>query len=650
MIILKTFNNFSLTDSNYLSTATSAKTPPDANPVFIQQTKADSLYAGTYNLNVRSVAVTVRILDYANWEKLESQLKAACKPGSEGLLVGTFTDENRDYQLNCVVQSIHPIPKYSDAYLIIFQTGESDWQTVSAETDTWEVDASGDTKNLDVGGYSPTRLSLSITPTELPATGWLYQRLYQLVNKPGCAYGVRPWCITLDTAALITAGKMQADGDDIVLLVDGVITKRWLVDINTDHTKIWFNPNLSAGQSMTLLTAVGATGAVSSLAIQNTANNAAALTALPARGFVQHGTEWFEYTGKLIVKKKKKLTGITLTGITRGALGTTLQAHAPGDVFNFIEHAVMLLYGNSAATAPSLDDSTYDNTKPVFDLSASDNTTWVWTAATKFYDPAYPNRTGTWLPGVTRVGNESEIYHTAGDVEGAAVSMGMKFCTWYKAGVKQAEKASLSWMLSNAGGITTVSMTGRKYRNASSWPLINAASLQRTSDAKKWLEVWNEATPTAPLSWQAITHAAAAITGSMKTVRFLLTGSLAALADVDCYFEVATASVVFVSANQPTGTLGTEKSSHLLNVTIKNNTTGDELDLIFPMILNTTLVLDGEAYTVLYGGVDAHSALDLDDDSRAIWIRLNPGTNTLLITGDDVATLTIIPSWLERRM
>jgi hypothetical protein len=643
MIHIKTFNGFSLYSADYRSTATSMKTPPDAKPVFIEQPKSDSIYAGTFSMDVRSAVVTVRILNLSNVDELESQLKEACRPGTEGLLVGTFSDEGRDYCLNCVVQSIHAYPKFEGVFTIIFQTGESSWHTVAEVTDSWAVTASGDTKALAVGGYSPTRLSLTVTPTELPATGWAYQRLYQLVNATGYAYGVRPWCIPLDTAALVAAGKMQADGDDLMVLVDGVIVNRWLADINTDHTHIWFNVNLAAGRSMTLLTPVASSGAITTLAFAKIANNATALKALPAHGYVTHGTEWFEYTGK-------DLTNYKLTGVTRSALSTTMQAHSAADVFNWIEHTVFILYGNSAVTAPALTDSSYDNTKPVMDLSASDNVTWVYTASTMFYDPVNPNRTGVWLAALTRLGNVSEIYHTAGDGEGAAPSMGMRISTWYKSGVRQAEKASLSWTLQNAGGITTVSMTGRKYRNTALWPAVKAALLQRSNDSKTWSEVWNEATPSAVTTWEAITHASAAITGNMKVVRFLMTGTLAAQVDTDCYFEVATVTVVFVSANQPTGSVLAEKSNYLLVVAIKNLNTGDVMSLVFPMLLNTSMVLDGEDYSVSYAGVNAASALSLDDESRAVWIRLNPGTNTLEITGENVASLTIVPRWYERRL
>lgn len=643
MILIKTFNGFELNSSDFISTATSAKTPPDAKPVFIEQSKADAMYAGTYTMDVRSVAVTVRIVDQANMDELESVLKEALKPGTSGLLVGTFTDESRDYQLNCVVQSIRLSSKFEGLYLAVFQTGESAWQTVAEESDTWVVSAAGDTKTITVGGYSPTRLSLAITPTELPATGWAYQRLYELVNKPGYDYKIRPWCLTLDTAALVTAGKMQADGDDILVVVDGVITNRWLADINTDHTHIWINLNLAAGRSMTLLTPVASSGAITSLTFAKNANNLAALTALPARGYLQHGTEWFEYTSKDLKKYR-------VNGVTRAALSTTMQAHAAADVFNWIEHVVFVLYGNSAATAPALTDASYDDTKPVFDLSASDNTTWVYTASTKFYDGASPNRTGKWTPTVTRVGPDSDIYLEKGLTEGSDPAMGMGIETFYKSGKVQSEKSTITWSFSHVGGITHVSMTGRKYRSKALWPATKAALLQRSNDAKKWVEVWYEETPTAVTTWEAITHASSAITSNMKTVRFILSGTLAAQADTDCYFEVLTASVVFVSANQPTGTFLTEKSNYLLNVSIQNLTTGDAVRLVFPVLLNTTMTLDAENYAVTYNGVNAASAMALDDDSRAVWVRLAVGANVLEITGDDIATLSIVPSWLERRL
>lgn len=642
MITIKTFDSFSLNSASYKAIATSTKSPPPAQPIFVDQMNADQMYSGAYKIDVRSVVVTVRLLTTVNRAVLESQLKEACRPGKTGLLVGTFDDDGEDYQLNVVVQSI--VIGKNGLWTIIFSTGETTWRKVTADTDSWAVSASGATKDITVGGYSPTRLNVSITPTGLPATGYAYQRLYQLVNKAGYGYGLRPWCITLDTAALVTAGKMQADGDDIVVVVDGVVAKRWLGGMNTSATNIWFNINLAAGQTLVLLTPVASSGAITELVFAKTTNTKAALNALPSRGYVQHETEWFEYTGKDVANYK-------LTGVTRAALGTAMQAHSAADSFAWIEHSIFLLYGNSAATAPALTDSLYDATKPVFDLVNSTNASWVYTATTKFHDASAPDRTGGWTPVITKVGNESDVFEEADEAEGGAPAMGMRLSTWYRNGVVKGEKATLAWQFNHPGGISAVSMTGKKYRNTSLWPATAAAQLERSLNAKTWLSVWSEAIPTAEDTWESFTHNAAAITSNMANVRFSLAGTFAAQANTDAWFEVLTCTLAFYATNEPTGTLGSEVANYLLDVTIKNTTTGDQVTMVFPMLLNTALVLDAEEFSVEYGGVNAAACLALDDNSRAIWIRLEPETvNALVLTGTNVGTLTVALSWFERRM
>jgi hypothetical protein len=286
----------------------------------------------------------------------------------------------------------------------------------------------------------------------------------------------------------------------------------------------------------------------------------------------------------------------------------------------------------------------------VFDLTASTNDSWVYSATTKFYDADAPGRTGGWTPSLTRVGNESEIYQNQGNVAGAAPAMGMQLSTWLKLGKAAGETATLAWQFKNAGGISAVSMTGRKYRSGTPWPATKAAILQRSLNGITWVEVWSELTPSAAVSWEAITHAGAAITSNMPVVRFVFTGSLSASVDMDTFFEVLTATVAMVSANLPTGTLGSEKTNYLLNLSITNHTNGDAISLVIPMVLNAVMALDGEAYDTTYQGVNAASALSLNDESRAVWIRLEPGANALEITGTDVATLTVGLSWFDRRM
>jgi phage-related protein len=85
-------------------------------------------------------------------------------------------------------------------------------------------------------------------------------------------------------------------------------------------------------------------------------------------------------------------------------------------------------------------------------------------------------------------------------------------------------------------------------------------------------------------------------------------------------------------------------------VTIENQTTGDSITVTYPMLLNLNLEIDGEDCEVVYGKVPAHEAITLDDESRAVFIRLAAGSNTLKVTSDNVGTLSVALSWYKRRL
>jgi hypothetical protein len=107
---------------------------------------------------------------------------------------------------------------------------------------------------------------------------------------------------------------------------------------------------------------------------------------------------------------------------------------------------------------------------------------------------------------------------------------------------------------------------------------------------------------------------------------------------------------VFTSATLPASTLLGEAANYPLSIGIKNDTTGDEIDLLFPMILNNPVVLDSEEKTALYHGINCHGCIALNDESRSVWIRLEAGANDLEIIGDDLGTIQLSLSWNRRRV
>lgn len=648
LINLKTFNGYSINDGvNYRAAVINPRTQPDASLVFIEQAKAPSSYSGMFTLGAATIPIKIKIVNQANRDALIGQLEEALRPGGSGNLVATFTDEARDYQRSCAVQSLTPLEGYRDYFILILQSGETTWKTVSAETDSWAVTTSGDTKNITVDGFSESRLNLTITPTALPAVGWAYQKLFQLPNVVGINPGTRPYCMVVDTAALVSGGKCQADCDDLLVIVDGIQVHRWIANPNNANTKVWFNLNMLPGRSLTLQTGIASSGAISEIVFQANANNYAALNALPVRGYFQHGSEWFEYRSKTVSSSGKVCK---INNVTRAALGTTMQAHSTGDVFSWIQHVIYLLYGNSTATDPALNDATYNLDKPIFDLAASSNSSWVFNSSSGFYDQVNTNRPGGWQPVITRVGTESDDYFITLDGETGDPAMGMRLQTWIKNGLAKAEKATLTWLLKSSGvSITTVSVTGKKYRSGTAWPGAEAAKLERSNDLKSWFKVWFEASPSAAATWESFTRSSASITPNSVAVRLSLAGSLAAAAGISTYFEALTATVDFLSAHIPVGTLLAEKSNYLLRMSVENVNNGDRVNLQFPMLLNKALTVDGETFQVTYDGVSANRALQLDDNSREIWIRLVQGVNQLRVTGTDVGSVTIGLTWYERR-
>jgi len=437
---------------------------------------------------------------------------------------------------------------------------------------------------------------------------------------------------------------MQASCNDLRIYVAGKSTPRWIAAPNTSATKIWFNVNQEKGATVALLTAVGATGAVTYLQFEKDTDTRLKLARLPGHGYIYHGTEWFEYDHVLSQTWRLHVKG-------RGVFGTTKQAHSVGDSFKFIENRIVMVYGNSAVGDPATNNEHYDDLKPVFDLAQSTNDSFVYTATTGFGLRLYPERPGSWKPGVSRLGNEANIYRYSGNT-GTTPAMGMLMAPWYKAGKLQAERATVAWRFYWAGGVDYVTATLRKYRLNSRWAALKAILLQHSDDGSEWVEIWSDPAPTLSATWESVSKASTSAADD-PYIRFILTGTLPA-AECENYFEVLTCTVDVVAANNPVGTLLAEVSNYMIDMQMDNETVGDGMMILHPARLNVGLDIDSEEFEVTSGDVtgfeDAREALTLDDESRAIFMRLAPGVNHLVMTGVNVGSLTANLRWVERRL
>ena len=619
---------------------------PNAQPVFIPQAQADQVYSGTYDVALRSIALQIQITNYADRYALMSTIKGLFKRGTRGDLEATFGDDGLDYRLDCVV--VTPPVQDQDFpwyFTVILQTGDSAWRAVAQETQNWDPTGTGGTQEITVGGNDETRLSLDITPTTGPATGVLYKKLYQLVNVVGRNFGTRAWCLSIDHAALVTAGKSQADGDDLRIWLGEVETKRWISGADTATCKIWFNAPIPAGRTIKLLTAVPASGAISILQFVKNDNSKNAIAAMPSKGVVYNGNEWFYYGGKNAAKWQ-------LTNITRAIYGTTEEAHAGAVNFSFIAQSVFLLYGNSTIGAPSLDDDNYDDDKPVFNLTDSDNTKWVYDATTKYFDPDHPARQGSWIQTIVRkaLNLDTYLYNVKEDAETGDPALGARAANFISGSTWKADTITLAWQFPVcAATLYRITATGRKYRSSSLWP---TARMQQSADGTTWTNLWTEAKPSAEDTFEAwAAHTNVAFASGKLYLRQIFSGAFGASpSDSYALLEGLTTTVEFVSANLPAGTLLAEQDNAQLTATITNNNNGDQVIIDLPMKLNLLLAMDGETNIVLFDGANAYRALSLDDESRSVWIRLETGINEIEISGVDIGTLDIDLKWYRRRL
>ncbi len=447
----------------------------------------------------------------------------------------------------------------------------------------------------------------------------------------------------------IYQSKIQADGDDIRVYFDGSEVDRWLDDINTATTRVWSNVNLQPKKELTLETAIAGAGAITEIKLTHVAPWADHYTLLrmPNSGIVQIGTELFTYTGKVAYPEK-------LTGVTREAYETTIAGHNVGDTVRFIEHEIWLYYGNIEIVAPDTDDTR----KPIFELPDSDNGTWHYH---EFMDDA-GLRTGNWTPEVLMTLNtiydplhKTEPYTGVRELNAnPATQMGMSVESLQWQGVWYGDVGYLRWFINQPCGVTDITAVGEKYRYTTKWSIWAKLRAWVASygafKSSTCVDVWvTEVTPTVVQTWEATTaRVAVALADTSTWLGFEFYSALGATANDANHLAYTDVELTIDATLNPTGVFGAELSNYSLRGRITNNTTGEWFELDWGMLLNTELVVDCEAKTVL-GPMNENAASAISFSSiRSGWLNLDPGVNQLQY--DDLGTvgLTLTVYWRDR--
>jgi hypothetical protein len=292
--------------------------------------------------------------------------------GHQGDLVVDFNGSSR--RVNAIVKQALPYAQGATAFTVTLTVPDPRWKSAAFETNASGFPAAS-VGLINAGSLPDDEAVFTFSPmTVKPGTNanvWVQE--WNFANRVPRGYTNEAFNVAgtaFNHAAEVAAGRSQADGDDVRVLLDGIETNRWPgtaagTAFNQATTQVWCNITLSP--ALTAVLAVACASGVSpanggTITVQkgNTAG-------WPDTGAFMIEDELITYTAK---------TDSTFTGIARGARGSTAAAHAisPEVTLYWVERRVQLVYGNAAATAPLAND----NLKPLIDLSVSTNLIHKW--------------------------------------------------------------------------------------------------------------------------------------------------------------------------------------------------------------------------------------------------------------------------------
>lgn len=501
----------------------------------------------------------------------------------------------------------------------------------------------------------------------------------------GCTRGVNGTSAAahLDDV-VIYASKMEADGGDIQVLVDGIAVNYWLQDINNATTQIWINADLSAGYTMTNGVLIADSGAITTITLENSTANIDAINALPSNGRLMIDSELFSYTGKNVTTRQ-------FTGVTREAFNTTAAEHTVGDYVRWIEHEIYIYHGAHDLPAFVVND----NYKPPIELDST-NAAWTWDAtfAKTNVSKGWKTGAGWWRGGFPYYWDDENDYYehdygaticygyyesmatTAPSAQTNEASVifsvigeyfintgyapcvsinpgfpsGYEFhghpnCAYIPAGATHVEAHGNRWLSSAAGtDWYLTSATNYLFRVGSA---TTPSSLDQFSD---FLDGFSVAAPGVTDATDAWTQASLDLGGTYNY--FLLYAQRnVANDDGEIRLEITDLTATLNSSNLPVAAAGSSYEYYHINASLSNTTTGDYIDVDHYCNLNTALIISTAEHTVVDNdsGAYARGAIQLST-YRHDWLKMTPGANVLQWDETGATGLTIVVKRRERKL
>jgi hypothetical protein len=521
-----------------------------------------------------------------------------------------------------------------NSWFITIATEYPYWRQVTATADSWDVTGTSDSFELTNAGNLPAQPVFTITPTTTKTEGYKYWRYVPIYSNVDKTYSA-PMDITdggLDVQTLIDAGKMQADGDDFRVWMDGSFADRWLyeMDSDSDAAKCWVN--MSLGPRQEGVTSAAFDSDDTTITFTETAANLEFLRSLTS---ATNYTLYIDQEAVVFDADNIDTLNYQITGLTRGQKNTTATSHLLGAIVRYIEHDLYILYGDSDAAAPDVDS----DLEPIISL-ASTNGAWSWT---NYYNEISA-RPGAWKGEVrasrTRLSyvftDSDNAFANPSNVLGLAERAAQDFTIPH-------ENATLDWLFSHPAGITDVTYSGDKYRTGS-WPGI--VGLQKLQPNTVWFTVENEATPVVALAWESFGPRSESLSGTYEAIRFAIDGVLSSVINEMAGVQFHTVTTTFDSDNLPAITVGAEATINFFDFKITNTTTGEWIKVTTPCPVNSALVVDCENRIAYLA--DGRSVPVRLSTERADWLNLSAGVNGLLYEDDGTVAVTIVVSHRDK--
>lgn len=656
------YNGTSLQSTDYSTTfpRSNANLQVVSNPVYVKRAAALPIFAGKdYQPTILNLEIIMQHDFMTLFESLNTLFDTKDETPRQFICQDVDYTASSDYVQYYVYATAKQVLGGHDGPNAVVTLALDDpiWQGVTQNSQTFSTTSASGSTDVTINGNDYSYPIFEVTP----ATSSVYNYVAYLQVLPQSTFTWNNRFLditgatdtTFDTAALVSGGKMQADGDDLRVFKDNIEIDRWLNGINTTDTHVIVHVDMPPAYTMTLKTALASTDTVTEVEIDFNSANKTAIVAMPNAGrlIIDSGlgttdTEEFTYTAKVITATK-----LAFTINTRAARNTTAVNHAAAQNVRHLPYDFKIVYGNASATAPTVDNTR----KPIIDLTSRN---WSFTY-TNFSDLA-GIRPNSWLRGANFVSNSLATrsgYYTstndAGDTDPSTV-IGITAKTYQSGGVWRSDSVVIGWECWFPDIISSVSASGEQTQNVANVPTIYLnTSANPLGKYNPITTLWNVSAQTSSdySTWTTWTKAStdATIPTGAKWLGFFQIGTISG--DTDYYSKVGISSLTVGLTNYPDVRIRSELSTnHGLDITIANTTTSESFRLVQSVLTSQTIYVDTDPDfpTVKKSGLIINGSIQLST-IRAAWLRFQPGLNTITYTNNSTANdISIVIKWRDR--